>query len=99
MNGTEYFFDFFVTLLGFSLLFFVTYLLLKQLRRKAPIDLKPFNVVSVITCDHCSFKEIKRFEVGDYVFKEIGECPKCKHTRVITSIYAEPEYKQSPILK
>ncbi len=39
----------------------------------------------------CGFKNIREFERGDYIFKEVEECPKCEEKMMISSIYREAE--------
>ncbi len=48
--------------------------------------------ITVIKCMNkdCNFKEEREFKKGDYVFKEVGLCPKCNNKLVIASIYARP---------
>ena len=37
----------------------------------------PLKVMSVVKCPQCSFKQIKNFAVGDYIFKKLGMCTQC----------------------
>lgn len=48
--------------------------------------------VTLIKCSNynCNFKEEREFKRGDYIFKEVGTCPKCNNTLLIESIYAKP---------
>ncbi len=48
--------------------------------------------ITVIKCsnENCTFREEREFKRGDYVFKEVGVCPKCKGKLIIASIYAKP---------
>src|SRR5260370_7143950 len=32
----------------------------------------PLKVMSIVKCPQCSFKQIKNFSVGDFVFKKLG---------------------------
>ncbi len=48
------------------------------------------KVLSVVRCTQCSFKQIKSFSMGDYVFKAEGRCSQCGNTSLfINGIYAE----------
>ncbi len=48
------------------------------------------KVLSVIRCAQCSFKQIKSFAIGDYVFKAEGRCNQCGNESLfINGIYAE----------
>ena len=40
-------------------------------------------------CGSCGLKTKREFKLGDYVFKEMGECSKCKGKTTISMIYAE----------
>jgi len=81
-------------LIGFSGLAVSTYMLL-QTRRKMPgIIFKPYQIATTMLCQKCGFKNIREFERGDYIFKEVEECPKCKEKMTIASIYRETEEKE-----
>lgn len=48
----------------------------------------PLKVMSVVKCPQCSFKQIKNFAVGDFVFKKLGMCNQCGVASLsITGIY------------
>ena len=48
----------------------------------------PLKVMSVVKCPQCSFKQIKNFAVGDYIFKKLGMCGQCGVASLsITGIY------------
>jgi hypothetical protein len=48
----------------------------------------PLKVMSVVKCPQCSFKQIKNFAVGDYIFKRLGMCTQCGVANLsITGIY------------
>jgi len=61
----------------------------KMRRRIVVIQPIEFNVVSVAECNKCGFRDVREFEFGDYVLKTHGDCPKCKGSMLITSIYHE----------
>ncbi len=56
--------------------------------REPPV-LRSFRVLTEVSCSKCGFREVREFEEGDYIFEEIGECPRCGGKRVITRIYRE----------
>jgi len=56
--------------------------------KEVPV-LRSFRVLTEISCASCGFKEVREFEEGDYIFKEIGKCPRCGGIRVITRICRE----------
>lgn len=50
----------------------------------------PSKVMSVVRCAQCSFKQIKNFTIGDYVFKAAGNCTQCGSPNLfINGIYAD----------
>ena len=50
----------------------------------------PNKVLSIVLCPQCSFKQIKNFAMGDYVFKTEGKCSQCgAGSLYINGIYTE----------
>ena len=48
------------------------------------------KVLSVVKCGQCSFKQIKNFALGDFVFKTLGKCTQCTTGDLsINGIYTE----------
>ena len=48
------------------------------------------RVLSVVLCSNCTFKQIRNFASGDYVFKQEGKCTQCGNTSLfINGIYSE----------
>jgi len=67
-----------------------------QMRRGAPkISLGAYQVNTTILCQKCGFKNIRSFERGDFLFKEMGPCPKCNEKMFVSSIYREAEESKS----
>jgi predicted nucleic-acid-binding Zn-ribbon protein len=56
------------------------------------------KVTTVIECSRCGFRSFREFEQADFIFKRVGECPKCKRTMYITSIYREVRRGKTPTL-
>ena len=56
--------------------------------REVPV-IRSFRVITEVSCEACGFREVREFREGDYIFKEVGACPKCGGKLVITSIYRE----------
>ncbi len=55
----------------------------------------PIKVMSVVRCAQCSFKQIKNFTIGDYVFKAAGNCTQCGNPGLfINGIYADDTKKR-----
>jgi len=50
----------------------------------------PLKVLSIVKCGQCSFKQIKNFAAGDFVFKTLGKCTQCTTGDLsINGIYTE----------
>ena len=61
-----------------------------RVRRGSSMGGIPPKVLSVVRCAQCSFKQIKAFAAGDYVFKAEGRCSQCGNESLfINGIYAE----------
>ena len=50
-------------------------------------------VFTIEECPACGQKTKRTFQVGDFVTKDGGKCPKCGNTTRLTMIYAEPPPK------
>ncbi len=69
--------------------------MLSQTRRRIRIAIKPPPIMTTITCEKCGFKNIREFQRGDYIFKEVEDtCPKCKEKMYISAIYREVKEKK-----
>jgi len=47
------------------------------------------QVFTIEECTSCGTKVKRAFKLGDYVYKEGAECPKCHAKTLITMIFAE----------
>ena len=79
--------------IGFIGLALSTYMLLQTRRRVSRLALKIQPVVTTIVCQKCGFKNVREFERGDFIFKEVGPCPKCNDKLVVSAIYREIKEK------
>jgi hypothetical protein len=70
-----------------------TFVLLSFTRMRRGIRIgayTPVKVLSVVKCGQCSFKQIKNFAIGDFVFKTLGKCTQCNvGDLTINGIYTE----------
>ncbi len=86
----------FFVAIGAVALIMSTYILL-QSRRVAAATTKaePAKVMTTIECRKCGFKNVRDFQRGDYVYKELAACQKCPDDKmVITAIYKEVKEKE-----
>ena len=70
-----------------------TFVLLSFTRMRRGIRIgafTPLKVLSIVKCGQCSFKQIKNFAAGDFVFKALGKCAQCTTGDLsISGIYTE----------
>ena len=82
-------------MIGATTLAFSAYLLFQSRRRMRRFTIRIQRVATTILCQKCSFKTIRDFQRGDYIFKEAEECPKCNEKMLIASIYREAKEKEN----
>jgi len=82
------------TLIGSIGLALSTYMLLQIQRKPSRVAFEMPRVITTILCQKCGFKNIRDFQRGDYVFKEVEPCPKCNEKTMIASIYREVKEKE-----
>lgn len=70
-----------------------TFVLLSLTRMRRGVRIGPYTPIKVLTivkCGRCSFKQIKNFSMGDFVFKTLGKCTQCTTGDLsISGIYTE----------
>jgi len=82
-------------ILGATALALSSYALFQARKRLLRLALKTQPITTTIICEKCGLKNVRDFQRGDYIFKEVDACPKCNEKMVITSIYREvPEKKR-----
>lgn len=80
-------------LIGFIGLALSTYMLLQTRRRMKRFTLETPPITTTIICSKCGLKNVRKFERGDFILKEIGPCTKCEGTLTISAIYRELKEK------
>lgn len=85
--------SFYLTL-GATTLALSAYVLFQTRKRILKLALKAQPITTTILCEKCGLKNIRDFQRGDYIFKEVEPCPKCNEKMVITSIYREVKEKR-----
>ncbi|MEM3565991.1 MAG: hypothetical protein QXK18_03865 [Candidatus Bathyarchaeia archaeon] len=76
-------------LLGFIGLALSTYVLFQTRQRILRLRIEAPPITTTIECRKCGFKNVREFQRGDYVFKEVEPCQKCNEKMIITAIYRE----------
>lgn len=84
---------YYLLLLGFLGAALSTYVLLQTRRKMKRLGIEPPTITTTIECRKCGFKNVRDFERGDYIFKEMEPCQKCEENMLITAIYREVKEK------
>ena len=79
----------YLLILGIVMLAFSIYMFFQSRKSALKSPSGTQRVISTIICKKCGFKNIRDFQLGDYIFKEVEPCPKCNDKMVIASIYRE----------
>jgi len=80
-------------LIGFIGLAFSAYMLIQTRTRMKRFTLKEQPVTTTLVCSKCDFKNLRNFERGDYILKEVGPCTRCDGKMTISAIYRELKEK------
>jgi len=81
-------------LIGFLGAAMSTYVLLQTRKRIKRLSIAAPSITTTIECRKCGFKNVREFERGDYIFKEVDPCQKCNEKMLITAIYREVKEKR-----
>jgi hypothetical protein len=85
---------YYLLLIGFLGAGLSTYVLFQTRKRIKRLSIKIPSVTTTIECRKCGFKNVRDFQRGDYIFKEVDPCQKCNENMLITAIYREVEEKK-----
>ncbi len=72
-------------LAGLSIIIFIV-VLVRDLRGVPKMDVS--EVRRLISCQSCGVESEGPFESRDYVFREVGKCPRCGGTLFIKALYS-----------
>ncbi len=81
-------------ILGATTLALSGYVLFQTRRKILKLALKTQPINTTILCEKCGLKNVRDFQRGDYIFKEVDPCPKCNEKMSISSIYREVKEKR-----
>jgi hypothetical protein len=71
------------------------YVLLQSRRHVTNIKIVNPAMMTTVECKKCGVKNVREFQRGDYIFKELETCQKCPDTKMmITAIYKEIKEKE-----
>lgn len=81
--------SYYLLLIGFLGAALSAYVLLQTRRRMRRLRIEVPSVTTTIECRKCGFKNVREFQRGDYIFKEVEPCHKCDDNMLITAIFRE----------
>ena len=84
----------YLLLIGFIAMALSVYVLLQSRKRIASMKIEAPKVMTTVECRKCGFKSVREFQRGDFVFKDLDACQKCKDKMIITAIYKEVKEKE-----
>ena len=94
LEGNELYAIFLATT-GAIALILSSYMLLQSRRTAVTMKMAPPKVTTIVECRKCGVKNIRDFQRGDYVYKELEACQKCPDDKmIITAIYKEVKEKE-----
>jgi len=83
----------YLLLIGFLGVALSTYVLFQARRRIMRLKMEVPTINTTEECVKCGTKNVREFQRGDYVFKDLGPCQKCNDKMLITAIYREVKEK------
>jgi len=85
----------FLALIGLIAMTLSVFMLFQSRRQSVEMKLETPKVMTTIECKKCGYKNVREYQRGDYVFKELEPCQKCPDTKqIITAIYKEVKEKE-----
>jgi len=84
----------YLLLIGFLGVALSTYVLFQTRRRILRLRIEAPSITTTIECKKCGFKNVREFQRGDFIFKEVEPCQKCNDKMLITAIYREVKEKE-----
>lgn len=84
----------YLVIIGFIALGLSTYVLMQSRSRAAAMKIETPKTLTTIECKKCGFKNVREFQRGDYVYKDLDKCQKCDDRQIITAIYKEVKEKE-----
>ncbi|HEY4674997.1 MAG TPA: hypothetical protein VIH48_02960 [Candidatus Bathyarchaeia archaeon] len=88
----------YLILVGFMAAALSVYVLLQTRKRIMRLKIEAPPIRTTIECRKCGVKNVRDFQRGDYIFKELEPCEKCNDKKLITAIYKEMPQKAKEML-
>ncbi len=83
--------------IGFIALAMSGYYMFQSRKHVASLKLETPQIQTAIDCKACNGVQTRPFKRGDYVYKEMEQCPKCNSMGMIVAIYREVKEKEKPV--
>ena len=83
--------------IGFIAMALSGYYLFQSRKHVANLKLEKPLILTAIECKACNKTETREFKRGDFVYKEMEQCPKCQTMGMIVAIYREVKEKEKPV--
>lgn len=84
----------YLAVIGLIAMTMSAYVLLQSRRRVMSVKIENPSMMTTIECRKCGTKNVREYQRGDYVFKDLGPCQKCDDKMLITAIYKEIKEKE-----
>ena len=85
----------YLAIIGVVAMTLSAYVLLQSRRTAVVMKMALSKVMTTVECRKCGVKNVRDFQRGDYVYKELEACQKCPDDKmIITAIYKEVKEKE-----
>ena len=84
----------YLLIIGFIAMGLSIYVMFQSRKRAASLKIEAPKVMTTVECRKCGIKNVREFQRGDFVFKDLDPCQKCDDKMVITAIYKEVKEKE-----
>ena len=91
---TNFEFAVFMLAVGLLAMGLSVYVLFQSRKRAASMKIESPKIKTTVECRKCGIKNVREFQRGDFVFKDLEPCQKCDDTMIITAIYKEVKEKE-----
>lgn len=87
----------YLLILGAIGIIFSLYTLIQVRRRIFRMRIESPPITTTIECKKCGYKNVREFQRGDFIFKEVDHCEKCNDKMLITAIFREVKEKDKEV--
>ena len=84
----------YLAIIGVIALALSVYVMMQSRSKAAVAKAEAPKTMTTIECRKCSIKNLREFQRGDYVYKDLEKCEKCDDKMLITAIYKEIKTKE-----